>query len=125
MWGGCDALSLMAKAECGERSVSGVGCLSEWFGVKMYEDYERSLHAPLKWRTMESAPQELDEEKLDAAIADLLNEQRQSEDQKAAMLRPEFPQLLPQEDVSAQAALKENRLSAILRQKWAELSGAA
>jgi len=58
-------------------------------------------------------------------MADLLNEQRQSEDQRVAMLRPEFPQLLPQEDVSAQAALKEIRLSSILRQKWAELSGAA
>ncbi|WP_298850478.1 hypothetical protein [uncultured Ruegeria sp.] len=113
------------KADFGERDVSGVGYLSEWFGVKMYEEYERPVHPLLKWRTMESPPQELDEEKLDAAIADLLNEQRQSEDRTVATLRPEFPILIPQEDVTAQAAMKDKRLSAVLRQKWAELSGAA
>ncbi len=79
----------------------------------------------MRLRTMESPPQELDEGKLDAAIADMLDEQRDLDEQAAAHFRTEFPRLLPQEDLKAQAARKENGLSAILRQKWAELSGAA
>ncbi|NOD64202.1 MULTISPECIES: hypothetical protein [unclassified Ruegeria] len=74
---------------------------------------------------MESPPQELNEEKLDAAIADMLDEQRELDEQAAAHFRTEFPRLLPQKDVTAQAARKQSGLSAILRQKWAELSGAA
>lgn len=104
---------------------SGVGCLSKWFGFDMYEEYQGLHHALLTRRTMESPPQELDEEKLEAAIAGVLNEQRLSDEQAAASLRAEFPSLLPQKDVTAQTVQKDTGLTAKLRQKWAELSGAA
>ncbi len=90
----------------------------------MYEEYDKSLHAPWQYRTMESPAQELDEEKLDAAIADLLGEQA-AEDKAEPSQRLEFPDLKSQKEVSAQADAKEAGLSASLRQKWAELSGAA
>ncbi|NOD35034.1 MULTISPECIES: hypothetical protein [unclassified Ruegeria] len=91
----------------------------------MYKEYDNSLHTPLKWRSIETQPQELDEEKLDAAIANLMEEQRELDELAALNFRTEFPRLLPQKEVTNQAASKQNGLSAILRQKWAELSGAA
>ncbi|WP_050604123.1 hypothetical protein [Ruegeria sp. 6PALISEP08] len=91
----------------------------------MYKEYDNSLHGPMRFRTMESPPQDVDEEKLDAAIAGLLDEQRELDEQAALHFRTEFPRLLPQKEVTAQTPSKQSGLSAILRQKWAELSGAA
>ena len=91
----------------------------------MYEEYDQSLHSPLKWRTMESPAQELDEDKLDADIADLIGAQMSDEEKSETLVRPEFPSLIPQEDVAAHDAEKATGLSGTLRQKWAELSGAA
>lgn len=87
----------------------------------MYEEYDKSLHAPWRYRTMESPAQELDEAKLDAAIADLLGEQTSDDTSE----RLEFPELKSQPEVEAQATPKDSGLSASLRQKLAELSGAA
>ena len=88
----------------------------------MYEEYDKSLHAGLKYTTMESAPQKLDEEKLDAAIADLISEQRVDE-RKVRQL--DLPRLRSQEDCAATDGQADAGLTATLRQKWAELSGAA
>lgn len=74
---------------------------------------------------MESPARELDEAKLDAAIADILSEEQSVENKVEPIRRPEFPDLKPQEDVRASRAQQDAGLSAILRQKWAELSGAA
>ncbi|MBO9434283.1 hypothetical protein J7394_08705 [Ruegeria sp. R13_0] len=90
----------------------------------MYEQYDKSLHAPWALNTMESPPQELDEAKLDAAIADMLREEA-GQQNVAPMKRPEFPDLVPQEEVRTGSNSKSTGFSANLRQKWAELSGAA
>ncbi len=74
---------------------------------------------------MESPPQELNEEKLDAAIADMLREDACQQPNVASMKRPEFPDLVPQEEVRTGAKTEATGFSANLRQKWAELSGAA
>jgi hypothetical protein len=47
------------------------------------------------------------------------------EEKSETLVRPEFPSLIPQEDVAAHDAEKVTGLSGALRQKWAELSGAA
>jgi hypothetical protein len=91
----------------------------------MYKEYDRSLHSPLKWQTMESPAQELDEDKLDADIADLIGAQMSDEEKCETLVRPGFPSLISQEDVAAHDAEKAIGLSGALRQKWAELSGAA
>ncbi|WP_241484126.1 hypothetical protein [Ruegeria sp. ANG-R] len=73
---------------------------------------------------MESAPRKLDEEALDAAIADILSQEEPTPVMEAGPvpLRPEFPVLQPQEPLVMQA---DPGLSKVLRQKWAQLSGAA
>ena len=86
----------------------------------MYEEYDKSLHKPWQYRTMESPAQELDEVKLDAAIADLIGEQKAEPSQ-----RLEFPDLKSQPEISAKDTAEDGGLSGALRQKWAELSGAA
>lgn len=87
----------------------------------MYEEYDKSLHAPWKLKTMESPPQELDEKKLDAAIADLMKQEAEPRQPVASIKRREFPDLVAQEEVKPEV----RGFSANLRQKWAELSGAA
>lgn len=91
----------------------------------MYEEYDKTLHGPLKYKTMESPAQELDEAKLDAAIADMLKQEPSVDNKVEPIRRPEFPDLKSQEDVTALDAHKDAGLSAVLRQKWAEFSGAA
>lgn len=91
----------------------------------MYEEYDRSLHSPARLKTMESPAQELDEGKLDAAIADLLSEEASLATQGEPLKRPEFPDLRSQDGLDAHATAETARLSVTLRQKWAELSGAA
>ncbi len=91
----------------------------------MYEEYDKSLHAPRKLKTMESPPQELDEKQLDVAIADLLKQESEPQQNVASIQRPEFPDLRPQEEVMPESARQIGGFSANLRQKWAELSGAA
>ncbi|WP_235962880.1 hypothetical protein [Ruegeria haliotis] len=74
---------------------------------------------------MESPAREFDESRLDAAIADILGEDKPVEQKAETPSRPEFPDLSPQEEVTARIGPKDAGLSAVLRQKWAELSGAA
>ncbi len=76
---------------------------------------------------METRARAFDEERLDAAIADILQAEKADEpvavaEEKVA-LRSEFPELAPPEQ--AQPQLPEAGVAATLRQKWAELSGAA
>jgi len=73
---------------------------------------------------MESPPRELDEARVDAAIADILKQEAAERPPAPPPVRPEFPVLRTQEDV-AQLKPEDGGLSAALRQKWAELSGAA
>ncbi|MEM1005037.1 MAG: hypothetical protein AAGK26_06630 [Pseudomonadota bacterium] len=91
----------------------------------MHEEYDKSLHAPWRLKEMESAPQELDEEKLAVTIADILNDDPQAQAKVEKIRRPEFPDLKPQDQVVPQGEQESAGLSAVLRQKWAELSGAA
>ncbi len=74
---------------------------------------------------MESPAQDLDEDRVDAAIADILGKGAAAEEPVEMPSRPEFPDLPSQDSVKAETASKEAGLSAVLRQKWAELSGAA
>lgn len=71
---------------------------------------------------MESPPRDLDEEALDASIAELLSQEAPAVQlaSDSPRSRPEFPVLQPQEVPAADAGL-----SAMLREKWAQLSGAA
>ncbi|SDX11410.1 hypothetical protein SAMN05444358_10364 [Ruegeria halocynthiae] len=91
---------------------------------QMTYGYDKPLHAPLQLKPMESLPRDLDEEALDVAIADILNQEDSARklDAGPPPLRPEFPVLQPQESSVAHADLG---LSSVLRQKWAQLSGAA
>lgn len=100
------------------------GC-SNGFGGQMIDGYDKSLHAPWLYTTMESPAQELDEVALDAAIADLIKEENpaQSQEVSESRHRPEFPELLPQESTAAHA--QDSGVGSVLRQKWAQLSGAA
>eukprot|EP00036_Acanthoecidae_sp_10tr_P006629 CAMPEP_0182942460 /NCGR_PEP_ID=MMETSP0105_2-20130417/50713_1 /TAXON_ID=81532 ORGANISM="Acanthoeca-like sp., Strain 10tr" /NCGR_SAMPLE_ID=MMETSP0105_2 /ASSEMBLY_ACC=CAM_ASM_000205 /LENGTH=58 /DNA_ID=CAMNT_0025082197 /DNA_START=26 /DNA_END=199 /DNA_ORIENTATION=+ len=45
----------------------------------MREQYDRPLHSPLPWRSMETKGHELDEDQVDSAIADLLGAEVSSE----------------------------------------------
>ena len=92
----------------------------------MVDEYDKPLHSPLKWKTMETRARDFDEARLDAAIADILQAENADEpavaEEKVAF-RPEFPDLAPQEQAEPQ--MPEPGVAATLRQKWAELSGAA
>ncbi|MEX0305891.1 MAG: hypothetical protein AB3N12_00760 [Ruegeria sp.] len=98
--------------------------VSKGIGGKMTNGYDRPLHSPLQLKPMESAPRKLDEEALDTAIADILSQEEPTSDMEAAPvpLRSEFPVLQPQESLVVPT---DPGLSAVLRQKWAQLSGAA
>ena len=84
--------------------------------------YDKPLHAPMQLKPMESAPRELDEDALDASIADILNQEKPAPVLKSQPVRSEFPALKPQEQLGTQ---EDAGLGAVLRQKWAHLSGAA
>lgn len=71
---------------------------------------------------MESKPRELDEDALDATIADILGEEECAPVVEQQAERAEFPVLDTQETPAEQS---EPGLGAMLRQKWAQLSGAA
>lgn len=84
--------------------------------------YDKPLHAPMQMKPMESAPRELDEDALDATIADILSEEKPATVVEKPTLRTEFPTLQPQETPAVQ---DEPGFGDVLRQKWAQLSGAA
>lgn len=93
----------------------------------MYEGYDKPIHPPLKWKSMESEARDLDEAKLDSAIADLFSEEESEEPEPADMpasAQVAFPELAEQEAVE-EALPTDSGLAATLRQKWAELRGAA
>ncbi|WP_170385990.1 hypothetical protein [Ruegeria atlantica] len=90
----------------------------------MYEEYDKSLHPPLKYKSMESEARVLDETTLDTAIADLLQED-DSEALKPVEVQATFPELPDQSQIDMQASSQEAGLTAVLLQKWAELRGAA
>ncbi len=71
---------------------------------------------------MESQPRDLDEDALDATIADILSQDVHAPVAEKQTVRAEFPVLQPQEVPVMQA---DSGLGAVLRQKWAQLSGAA
>ncbi|MEX0329591.1 MAG: hypothetical protein AB3N07_12780 [Ruegeria sp.] len=93
----------------------------------MIDNYDKPLHAPLQYKTMESPAQELDEVALDATIADLIGDDTPSEPTGAEQTtrRPEFPDLRPQEPRASQPSKQVEGVGSVLRQKWAQLSGAA
>ncbi|WP_170327121.1 hypothetical protein [Ruegeria arenilitoris] len=77
---------------------------------------------------MESEGRVLDEAKLDSAIADLLREEESEEPEPAAeAAKPKmaFPILPEQAEMDEEVQHRNTGLAATLRQKWAELSGAA
>ncbi|WP_282152423.1 hypothetical protein [Ruegeria atlantica] len=94
----------------------------------MREQYDRPLHSPLPWRSMETKGHELDEDQVDSAIADLLGAEMSSEQKSepaesvASSVLPELPS---QESMGEDLAGNDAGLTATLRQKWAELCGAA
>ncbi|GAA6159420.1 hypothetical protein NBRC116589_15940 [Ruegeria sp. HU-ET01832] len=88
----------------------------------MREEYDKPLHSPLPWKSMESEGQVLDETKLDLAIADLMNQEH------SVKSEPEpTPPTIPASEDKPQEAAPDTVIgfSASLRQKWAELVGAA
>ncbi len=94
----------------------------------MYEGYDKPLHPPLRYKSMESEARVLDEAKLDSAIADLLREEEIEDPEPAAELaKPQaiFPVLPQQAEMDEEVQPRDSGLAATLRQKWAELSGAA
>ncbi len=90
----------------------------------MTNGYDKPLHSPSLLKPMESRPRELDEAAVDAAIADILSQEAPASQTASgtSLLRPEFPVLQSQESIATKT---EHGLSSVLRQKWAQLSGAA
>ncbi|MGV6805588.1 MAG: hypothetical protein ACWA49_15430 [Ruegeria sp.] len=91
----------------------------------MVDGYDKSLHAPLRYKTMESPSRDLDEARVEAAIADIMaaNEtESRSQPEVARVERPEFPELYADEPEDPS---RLQGVASILRQKWAEFSGAA
>ncbi|WP_420585105.1 hypothetical protein [Ruegeria sp.] len=77
---------------------------------------------------MESEGHVLDEAKVDSAIADLLRDDEPEEPEPAAepvKTHDAFPDLPDQAEMDEETAAQDTGLSATLRQKWAELRGAA
>ncbi|WP_170427088.1 hypothetical protein [Ruegeria arenilitoris] len=77
---------------------------------------------------MESEGHELDEGKLDSAIADLLGAEqptKQPKPQEEPASAAGLPELPSQESMNEDISAPEAGLAATLRQKWAELCGAA
>ena len=96
--------------------------------IIMYEGYDKPLHPPLRYKSMESEGRVLDEAKLDSAIDDLLSEDEPEEPEPAAepvKAHDAFPDLPEQAEMDEEVASQDKGLSATLRQKWAELRGAA
>jgi len=97
----------------------------------MYEGYDKPLHPPLQWKSMESEGHVLDEAKLDSAIADLLSEESDEDPEPLqsveALARSEqiFPELSGQDEIDDKASPQEGGLTATLLQKLAEFRGAA
>ena len=102
-------------------------CVGAVFGlvVKMIDGYDKPLHAPWQYKTMESPAQELDEVAIDAAIADLMSEENPDGKASEVKRRPEFPDLLPQEPRVARVRQQDGGAGSSLRQKLAQLAGAA
>ena len=98
--------------------------VSKGIGGQMTNGYDKPLHSPLQLKPMESAPRKLDEQALDVAIADIMSQEEPTPDAVAGPvpLRSEFPVLQPQESLASKS---DPKLSTVLRQKWAQLSGAA
>ncbi|WP_170562947.1 hypothetical protein [Ruegeria atlantica] len=77
---------------------------------------------------MESKGHDLDEEQIDSAIADLLGAETPPEngavqvEPAASLILPELPS---QESLAEETSGNDAGLTATLRQKWAELCGAA
>lgn len=90
----------------------------------MYERYDKPLHAPLRYKSMETKGEVMDEAKVDAAIADLLREEDPDEPEPAKA-KPDFPEVPEQAETDGQEKNRETGLAAAIRQKLAELSGAA
>ena len=96
--------------------------------VDMFNEYDKPLHAPSRMKMMKSPGQELDEQKVDAAISSLISDLGSEDD-----LEPEpgrdLPELAAQEEVDEivdeAPATEENGVKHLLRQTWAHLSGAA
>ncbi len=94
----------------------------------MYEEYDKPLHAPPPWKTMADKGQDLNEAEVDAAIAGILS-----------AAEPPLPKVTPTElreelvdvDLSLHEAAEDEAetpvvgFTQVLRQKWAELCGAA
>ncbi len=94
----------------------------------MYEEYDKPLHPPLKYKSMESQGCVLDESKLDSAIADLLQEEEREEPEpaeEAERVQRAFPELPEQAQIDEESRSQESGFTAVLLQKWAELRGAA
>lgn len=83
----------------------------------MYDEYDKPLHSPPKWRSMQSEGRSLDEAKVDAAIANLLNEEVPKEESTTVGPRAQF--------LETEAEVPEGGIATSLRQKLAELCGAA
>ncbi|WP_170445656.1 hypothetical protein [Ruegeria arenilitoris] len=91
----------------------------------MVDGYDKPLHAPLRYKTMETPARELDEARLEAAIAGVLAEaDAESEEpcEEFSAKHPELPELQPEE---TETETQNSGVAALLRQKWAEFSGAA
>ena len=98
------------------------------FGDQMVDNYDKPLHAPLRWKTMESPARDLDEARVDAAIADILGDgvsAAQKDTSAEHDDRSEFPELSAQDTLAAPTPDQNSGVAAIIRQKWAEFSGAA
>ncbi len=80
---------------------------------------------------MESEGRELDEAKLESAIADLLSDEPDDKPEPlvsaddAARKEQVFPELPEQEDIEVDVSPQSSGLAATLIQKWAEIRGAA
>ncbi|WP_170350557.1 hypothetical protein [Ruegeria atlantica] len=77
---------------------------------------------------MESEARVLDEAKLDSAIADLLREDEPEDPEpevKSTKAPAVFPELPQQAEMDEEVETKDSGLGATLRQKLAELRGAA
>ncbi|MCG7520111.1 hypothetical protein [Ruegeria sp. Ofav3-42] len=74
---------------------------------------------------MESEGHELDEVKLDSAIADLMEAEAPPRPQREPAISSILPELPSQESLNEASSGNDAGLAATLRQKWAELCGAA
>lgn len=71
---------------------------------------------------METPARDLDEARIEAAIADILTENGSTPQDRDVADRPEFPKLRA---ADVPDPTEHQSVTAVLRQKWAEFSGAA